>query len=250
VAVYEIAARAGRYSTLVWNVVEYIGLFVIITLHEFGHAFASRSVGGRAHRILLWPFVGIAFVDPPTRAGRDLVEHRRRPAGQRRTLARLRKRGAARAVRPVPRRARVAAIADADQHRVARVQSAPSLSARRGTDPGLAALVHHRSRPQPRRDRRDRAGGHGGHRVAGVALVFAVAWLDCALRRAVLPRESPVRAIAEIAGRGTHATSFRVPVVSGAAARRFVLDLRGLWRRIRRVRSRRGRQHRRPRTLW
>jgi len=68
-ALYEIASRVGRYSTPLWNVVEYVGLFVIIMLHEFGHASACRSVGGRADEILLWPFGGIAFVDPPTRPG-------------------------------------------------------------------------------------------------------------------------------------------------------------------------------------
>jgi Zn-dependent protease len=72
VALYEISAGAGRYSTPVWNVVEYLGLFVIITLHEFGHALACRSVGGRANEILLWPLGGVAFVDPPTRPGATL----------------------------------------------------------------------------------------------------------------------------------------------------------------------------------
>nr|MBA2743628.1 site-2 protease family protein [Chthoniobacterales bacterium] len=41
-------------------------------LHEFGHAFACRSVGGIADRILLWPFGGIAFVRPPARPGAEL----------------------------------------------------------------------------------------------------------------------------------------------------------------------------------
>lgn len=67
-AMYFIS-RGQRYSTPIWNVVEYVGLFVIITLHEFGHALACRSVGGRANEILLWPFGGIAFVDPPATPG-------------------------------------------------------------------------------------------------------------------------------------------------------------------------------------
>ena len=37
--------------------------------HEFGHALACRSVGGRADRILLWPLGGVAFVSPPQRPG-------------------------------------------------------------------------------------------------------------------------------------------------------------------------------------
>src|SRR5215471_3451403 len=71
-AAYEITSRVGSYSTPIWNVVEYVGLFAIITLHEFGHAFACRSVGGRANEILLWPLGGVAFVDPPTRPGATL----------------------------------------------------------------------------------------------------------------------------------------------------------------------------------
>lgn len=38
-------------------------------LHEFGHAFACRQVGGQADRIVLWPLGGIAFVNPPARPG-------------------------------------------------------------------------------------------------------------------------------------------------------------------------------------
>src|SRR5262245_6425218 len=71
-ALFEISSRVGSYSTPVWNLVEYVGLFAIVTLHEFGHALACRSVGGRANQILLWPFGGIAFVDPPTRPGATL----------------------------------------------------------------------------------------------------------------------------------------------------------------------------------
>jgi Zn-dependent protease len=38
-------------------------------MHEFGHAFACRSVGGIANRIMLWPLGGVAYVDPPQRPG-------------------------------------------------------------------------------------------------------------------------------------------------------------------------------------
>ena len=69
VAVYEIGGRTGTYSSIVWNVLEYLGLFGIVLLHEFGHALACRSVGGRADQIVLWPLGGIAYVDPPPRPG-------------------------------------------------------------------------------------------------------------------------------------------------------------------------------------
>lgn len=72
VAVYEIQSRAGSYSSVTWNVLEYLALFVIVMLHEFGHALACRQVGGRANRIVLWPLGGVAYVDPPPRPGATL----------------------------------------------------------------------------------------------------------------------------------------------------------------------------------
>lgn len=72
VAVYEIQGRSNSYSSLTWNVLEYLGLFLIVLTHEYGHALACRQVGGRADRITLWPLGGVAFVDPPPRAGATL----------------------------------------------------------------------------------------------------------------------------------------------------------------------------------
>jgi Zn-dependent protease len=69
VAVIEIASREGRYSSLVWSALEYLGLFAIVLMHEFGHALACRQVGGTADRIMLWPLGGVAFVNPPQRPG-------------------------------------------------------------------------------------------------------------------------------------------------------------------------------------
>jgi Zn-dependent protease len=69
VAAYEIAGRTERYSSITWNVLEYLALFGIVLLHEFGHATACRSVGGRANQIVLWPLGGVAYVDPPPRPG-------------------------------------------------------------------------------------------------------------------------------------------------------------------------------------
>jgi Zn-dependent protease len=71
-AVYEIQGRSGRYSSILWNVLEYLGLFLIVLLHEFGHALACRQVGGVADRIVLWPLGGVAYVDPPPRPGATL----------------------------------------------------------------------------------------------------------------------------------------------------------------------------------
>ncbi len=69
VAYVEIQFRRGNYQNPIWNVVEYLSIFGIVLLHEFGHALACRSVGGLANRIVLWPLGGVAVVSPPPRPG-------------------------------------------------------------------------------------------------------------------------------------------------------------------------------------
>jgi Zn-dependent protease len=69
VAIYEINSGGHRYSSIAWNVLEYLALFVIVTIHEFGHALACRQVGGAANQIVLWPLGGVAYVSPPQRPG-------------------------------------------------------------------------------------------------------------------------------------------------------------------------------------
>lgn len=69
VAVYQVTTRRAEYDSLLWNAAEYLALFGIVLLHEFGHALACRSVGGRADQIVLWPLGGVAYVRPPQRPG-------------------------------------------------------------------------------------------------------------------------------------------------------------------------------------
>ncbi len=69
VAAIYISGYIRRYESPVWGVLEYISVFAIVLIHEFGHALACRQVGGIANRIVLWPLGGIAFVDPPRRPG-------------------------------------------------------------------------------------------------------------------------------------------------------------------------------------
>jgi Zn-dependent protease len=45
-------------------------LFFSILLHEFGHCFAARAIGGEADEVLMWPLGGLAFVSVP-RTPRD-----------------------------------------------------------------------------------------------------------------------------------------------------------------------------------
>jgi Zn-dependent protease len=72
VAAYEIGGRQKAYSSVTWNVLEYLALFLIVMLHEFGHALACRQVGGIANQIVLWPLGGVAYVNPPQRPGATL----------------------------------------------------------------------------------------------------------------------------------------------------------------------------------
>jgi len=72
VAAFEISGRAKTYSSLTWNALEYLALFLIVMLHEYGHALACRQMGGTANQIVLWPLGGVAYVDPPPRPGATL----------------------------------------------------------------------------------------------------------------------------------------------------------------------------------
>jgi Zn-dependent protease len=69
VAIIEINWRGRDYSSPLWNVYEYLALFLIVLLHEYGHALACKQVGGTANRIMLWPLGGVAYVMPPQRPG-------------------------------------------------------------------------------------------------------------------------------------------------------------------------------------
>ena len=46
IAIYEVQLWRSYFSSPIWAVAVYVGLFVLVTMHEFGHALACRSVGG------------------------------------------------------------------------------------------------------------------------------------------------------------------------------------------------------------
>src|SRR6478736_644966 len=52
--------RGWSMEAAFWGIV-----FGSVLLHEFGHSLACRSVGGKADRIVLWPFGGLAECNPP-----------------------------------------------------------------------------------------------------------------------------------------------------------------------------------------
>lgn len=72
IAAYQLTARQHGYASPIFAMYEYLALFGIVLLHEFGHALACRQTGGTADRIMLWPLGGIAFVRPPQRPGAQL----------------------------------------------------------------------------------------------------------------------------------------------------------------------------------
>ncbi|HJT35533.1 MAG TPA: site-2 protease family protein [Pirellulales bacterium] len=72
VAVISITIRRETYKSPIWIVIEYLSLFAIVLVHEFGHSLACRQVGGVANQIMLWPLGGVAFVSPPPRPGATL----------------------------------------------------------------------------------------------------------------------------------------------------------------------------------
>jgi Zn-dependent protease len=71
-AYFGIQLRDVGYSSYLWPALLYLALFAIVLMHEFGHALACKSVGGRADQIVLWPFGGVAYVSPPRRPGATL----------------------------------------------------------------------------------------------------------------------------------------------------------------------------------
>lgn len=71
-AAVDLSVRTRAYTSFAWNVAEYLSLFGIVLLHEFGHALACRQTGGKADEIILWPLGGVAFVQPPPRPAAEL----------------------------------------------------------------------------------------------------------------------------------------------------------------------------------
>ncbi len=71
VAFFQVQYRGQfrEYERPMWNWIEYLSLFGIVLMHEFGHSLACRQVGGSADHIVLWPLGGIAYVNPPPRPG-------------------------------------------------------------------------------------------------------------------------------------------------------------------------------------
>ena len=61
----QVSEKGSPVSALDVFLVTVAILFGTVLLHEFGHCFAARFVGGEAKEILIWPLGGLAFVEVP-----------------------------------------------------------------------------------------------------------------------------------------------------------------------------------------
>ncbi|MEM6258593.1 MAG: site-2 protease family protein [Planctomycetota bacterium] len=59
--VYELIDGGDLVLSIKWLSL----LFLSVLLHEFGHCFGARRVGGEANEVLLWPLGGLAYTSPP-----------------------------------------------------------------------------------------------------------------------------------------------------------------------------------------
>jgi Zn-dependent protease len=57
----------GQGSTIADRIQTMTAVFGIVLLHEFGHCFTARWVGGQADEIVMHPLGGLAFARPPRR---------------------------------------------------------------------------------------------------------------------------------------------------------------------------------------
>jgi Zn-dependent protease len=67
IAIYDLRRYSGIGMPW-WLAPAFVALLLLsILLHEFGHAFAARAVGGRSNRIVLWMLGGLAECEQPMR---------------------------------------------------------------------------------------------------------------------------------------------------------------------------------------
>lgn len=66
IIIFELLGALGPNGPgLVFVAPMMLGLFLLVLLHEYGHCFTCRRVGGEADEILMWPLGGLAMCRPP-----------------------------------------------------------------------------------------------------------------------------------------------------------------------------------------
>jgi len=243
-AAYEIYNRQGVYSSIVWNVAEYLALFAIVLTHEFGHALATRQVGGTADRIMLWPLGGVAYVKPPQRPGATLWAIAAGPLVNV-ALAPLLY-GALVATRPA---GWPAATSDAHSFAVSVfwidvglfVFKHPArVSAGWRTDSAQRAVVLHEPRTQPDDGDGDRVLWCGGVCGAGAVVARLVAGADCGVREKQLLEQLQSGAGDGEAGEDSAARGVCVPELPDGSSAGGVLEVRELRAAVRHICQRGG----------
>lgn len=63
----------GTAGELAFGATAFAITFGSVLLHEFGHCFAARRLGGSADRIILWPLGGLAMADVPPSPGAEII---------------------------------------------------------------------------------------------------------------------------------------------------------------------------------
>ncbi len=70
----ELIMSAGQNSIgPIQTIIMLASVFGLVLLHEYGHCFACRWVGGEADEIMLWPLGGLAYCRPPHDWKSDLI---------------------------------------------------------------------------------------------------------------------------------------------------------------------------------
>jgi Zn-dependent protease len=73
----------AQYDNVWWLdkfLLTFLVLFGSVLLHEFGHCFGARYVGGEAREVLIWPLGGLAYVSVPHRWKADFITTAAGPA--------------------------------------------------------------------------------------------------------------------------------------------------------------------------
>ncbi|MDK3156651.1 site-2 protease family protein [Kamptonema cortianum] len=58
---------AYSFGGIKMGLIAFVMIFGSVLMHEFGHIFATRAVGGHSDMVVLWPFGGLAYTWVPPR---------------------------------------------------------------------------------------------------------------------------------------------------------------------------------------
>lgn len=248
VAIFEIQGGFNIYSSRVWNAFEYLGLFLIVVLHEFGHALACRQVGGNAKRKRESDralAIGRSCVcRSAAAAGCNLMEHRGRAARQcsfsADPVSALQRSSRCWLAGQLARRLHSSSRFVANRHCSVCIQHASNLSAGWRADPAIFAVVCHGTRPQPYHS--DGDWFYRSSRVHCFSCLdsLCMVWRPCRLHALELLGRLEACPCPIPAGKDSAPRRIRMPMVQIGAAVRELLEVRTVRNCIRHLRHARG----------